>query len=250
LSLHVDTKSPIPIYYQIREQLRQQIVGGHLKQGDALPTEMEICAECSVSRMTARQALTQLANEGLVIRQRGRGTFVAAPKATLDSSQFPLQSYTELLGQIGMQAGAVVLAQVVELATEAVAAQLQVNPGDPVVRIVRQRLMKDEPMSLETSFYPHKRCPGLADLDLTDRSIYRLLEERYGLAPAYAADTIELSVAGSYEARELKISEGVPVVLVTRLSFLEDNTPLEFTQTIHRGDRFKSVVHRTRQQLK
>ena len=127
---------------------------------------------------------------------------------------------------------------------------MQVNPGDPVVRIVRQRLMKDEPMSLETSFYPHKRCPGLADLDLTDRSIYRLLEERYGLAPAYAADTIELSVAGSYEARELKISEGVPVVLVTRLSFLEDNTPLEFTQTIHRGDRFKSVVHRTRQQLK
>lgn len=250
MSLHVDTHSPIPIYYQIREQLRRQIVGGHLKHGDTLPTEMEICAECGVSRMTARQALSQLAYEGLVVRQRGRGTFVAAPKATLDSSQFPLQSYTELLGQIGMQAGAIVLAQVVEPATEAVAAQLKVNPGDPLVRITRQRLMRSEPMSLETSYYPHSRCPGLANLDLTNQSVYRLIEERYGVAPAYATDTIELSVAGSYEAKELKISEGVPVVLVTRLSFLEDDTPLEFTQTIHRGDRFKSIVHRARQQLK
>ncbi|KAF0107909.1 MAG: GntR family transcriptional regulator [Anaerolineaceae bacterium] len=250
MTLHIDTKNPIPIYYQIREQLRQQIVGGQLNPGDMLPTEMEICAECGVSRMTARQALTQLANEGLVTRQRGRGTFVAAPKATLDSSQFPLQSYTELLGQIGMQAGAVVLAQVVEPASESVAAQLKLSPGDPVVRIARQRLMRGEAMSLETSFYPHSRCPDLASLNLTDQSVYRLLEEHYGIAMAYATDTIELSVAGAYEAKELKISEGVPVVLVTRLSFLEDNTPIEFTQTIHRGDRFKSVVRRSHQQLK
>ncbi|MBM3151010.1 MAG: GntR family transcriptional regulator [Chloroflexi bacterium] len=250
MTLHVDIHSPIPIYYQIREQLRQQILGGQLNPGDMLPTEMEICAECGISRMTARQALSQLAYEGLVVRQRGRGTFIAAPKATLDSSQFPLQGYTELLSQMGMQAGALVLAQVVEPATEAVAAQLKVNPGDPLVRITRQRLMRSEPMSLETSFYPHSRCPGLADLDLADRSVYRLIEERYDITPAYATDTVELSVAGAYEARELKISEGVPVVLVTRLSFLEDDTPLEFTQTIHRGDRFKSVVHRTRQQLK
>jgi GntR family transcriptional regulator len=250
MPLHLDTNSLIPLYYQIREQLRQQITSGQLETGDALPSEAQICAETGVSRMTARQALTQLANEGLVTRQRGRGTFVAAPKATLDSSQFPLQSYTELLGQIGLQAGAAVLAQVVEPATEAVAAQLKLNPGDPVVRITRQRLMRGEAMSLEISVYPHSRCPDLASLNLTNQSIYRLLEERFDLAPAYATDTVELSVAGAYEAKELKISEGVPVVLVTRLSFLEDDTPIEFTQIIHRGDRFKSVVRRSRQQLK
>jgi len=250
MSFQIDTHSPIPSYYQIREQLRQQILDGQLNPGDILPTEMEIAAECGVSRMTARQAMTQLANEGLINRQRGRGTFVAEPKATLDSSQFPLQSYTELLGQIGLQAGAVVLEQVVEPATEAVAAQLKLTPGDPVVRITRQRLMRGEAMSLETSFYPHSRCPDLASLNLTNQSVYRLLDGRFGVLPAYAIDTIELSVAGSYEAEELKISEGVPVVLVTRLSFLEDNTPIEFTQAIHRGDRFKSIVRRTQLQLK
>jgi len=250
MSLRLDPDSPFPFYYQIREQLRAQILNGKLVTGDALPSEAQICVETGVSRMTARQALTQLANEGLVNRQRGRGTFVAPPKATLDSNQFPLQGYTELLGQVVMQAGARVLAQVVEPATEVVAAQLKTSPGEPVVRIIRQRLMRDEIMSLETSFYLHSRVPGLADFNLTNQSIYTLLEQRFGLSPLYAIDTVELSIAGQYEARKLKVVEGVPVVLVTRLSFLEDNQPLEFTQTIHRGDRFRSIVHRSRQQLR
>ncbi len=250
MSLHVDPHSPIPIYYQIREQLRQLILSGQLNPGDILPTEMEICSECNVSRMTARQALTQLSYEGLVTRQRGRGTFVAAPKATLDSSIFPLMSYTEILGQVGMQAGAVVLAQVVEPASEAVATKLKIALGDLVVRITRKRLMRGETMSLETSHYPHVRCPDLGSIGLENQSIYQLLELHFGATPSYATDTIELSVAGAYEAKELEIYEGLPVVLVTRLSYLADNTPIEFTQTIHRGDRFKSVVHRTQLQLK
>ncbi len=250
MSLQVDPHSPIPIYYQIREQLRQLILSGQLVTGDVLPTEMEICAECGVSRMTARQALTQLSNEGLVTRQRGRGTFVAAPKAALESSLFPLQSYTEILGQVGMHPGAVILTQAVEPASENVANKLKVTAGDRVVRIARKRVVGDETMSLETSFYPFVRCPDLATINLDDQSVYDLLRQRFGIEPNYATDTIELSVAGSYEAGVLSIGEGVPVVLVTRLSYLADDTPIEFTQTIHRGDRFKSVVHRTHLQLK
>jgi GntR family transcriptional regulator len=159
-------------------------------------------------------------------------------------------SYTEILGQVGMQAGSTVLAQVVELASSEVAEKLNLTPATPVVRISRKRLMKEETMSLETSFYPLSVCPDLASIILKNQSIYHLLSERYGLVPNYATDTIELSVAGPYEAKELNISEGVPVVLVTRLSYLEDKTPIEFTQSTHRGDRFKSVVHRTQQQLK
>ncbi len=68
MPLHVDTDSPLPIHYQIREQLRLQILNGDLNPGEPLPTEMQISAECSVSCMTARVALTQLANEGSVVR--------------------------------------------------------------------------------------------------------------------------------------------------------------------------------------
>jgi GntR family transcriptional regulator len=111
-------------------------------------------------------------------------------------------------------------------------------------------MMNEEAMSLESSFYPQSLCPNLEISNLDNQSIYRLISERYGLTPNYATDTIELSIAGTYEAKELKINEGVPVVLVTRLSYLIDNTPIEFTLSTHRGDRFKSVIHRTQQQLR
>ncbi|MCJ7585719.1 MAG: GntR family transcriptional regulator [Anaerolineales bacterium] len=246
MPLRLDTTSPIPFYYQIREQLRQQITSGQLEPGDTLPSEAQLCTETGVSRMTARQALTQLANEGLVIRQRGRGTFVAAPKTILPNVQVTGMSYTEIMGQAGMSAGARVLAQEVLPASAEVAAQLRLATGERIIRIVRTRLAAGEIMSLETSFYPHSLFPDLAEADLTDASIYRFLEQRYGIAPAYAVDTIEISVAGAYEAENFKVNEGAPIVLVTTLGCLANDTPVVFTQTIHRGDRFRASLRRER----
>ena len=246
MSLTISPSNPLPLYYQIREQLRQQILSGALRPGDALPGETQICAETGVSRMTARQALTQLANEGLVIRQRGRGTFVATPKTVLPNVQVTGMSYTEIMGQAGMSAGARILAQEVIPAADEVAAWLKLKAGEQVIRIVRTRSASGEVMSLETSFYPHARFPALAETDLTDASLYRFLEERYGVAPAYAVDTVEISVAGAYEAEALKVNEGAPIVLVTTLGCLADDTPVAFTQTIHRGDRFRATLRRAR----
>ncbi|MCX7854759.1 MAG: GntR family transcriptional regulator [Anaerolineae bacterium] len=110
MNLKVDPDSPLPIYYQIREQLRQQILSGHLKPGDPLPSEAQICALCGVSRMTARMALSQLAHEGLVVRRKGKGTFVAPQKATLPEDFIPM-SYTTLIDHIGMRAGAIIRSQ-------------------------------------------------------------------------------------------------------------------------------------------
>lgn len=249
MSLRVDSDSPIPLYYQIREQLRQQILSGLLRPGDLLPSEMQICAECGVSRMTARVALTQLANEGLVVRKRGRGTFVAPPKATFHEIPFSLSSYTEIMARLGLRAGAHIRGQEVVPAPPPIAERLQIAVGDPVVRIERIRSAGGEAMSLEVSFYPHSRFPALAEQDLTDRSIYRVLEELYGVVPAYGIDTTELSVAGAYEASELDIKEGMPIVLCSRVSYFEQNVPIQFTQTTHRGDRFRSVVRCSREQL-
>jgi GntR family transcriptional regulator, N-acetylglucosamine utilization regulator len=249
MSLHVDSTSPVPIYHQIREQLRKQITGGYLQPGAPLPTEMEICTECGISRMTARQALTQLANEGLIIRQRGRGTFVAAPKTVLPAVQGMGMSYTEIMGQAGISAGASIISQGVFPATDEVADRLKLQPGELVVCIVRTRSASGEVMSLETSYYPHARFPDLVNAELANASVYRFLEEHYGLTPAYATDTLEISVAGRYEAEKLKINEGGPIALVTTVACLVDDTPVAYTQTIHRGDRFRSVIRRSRHQM-
>jgi GntR family transcriptional regulator len=249
MKLAINPSSPLPLYYQIREQLRAQIRSGALKTGDSLPGETQLCQETGVSRMTARQALVQLANEGLVVRKRGRGTFVAAPKAVLPGVQGLGMSYTEILGQAGMSAGGRVLAQETLPATDEVAAGLKIKTGEPVVRIVRMRSASGEIMSLETSCYPYSRFPDLAKADLTNASVYRFLEERYGVVPAYATDTLEISVAGPYEAEQLQINEGGPIALVTTIACLEDDTPVAYTQTIHRGDRFRSVIRRSRQPM-
>jgi GntR family transcriptional regulator len=247
--LYVDSTSSVPIYHQIREQLRKQITKGYLKPGDPLPTEMEICTECSVSRMTARQALVQLANDGLVVRQRGRGTFVAAPKTVLPDVQGMGMSYTAIMGQAGMSAGARILSQEMLPAPDEVADRLKLRPGEQAVCIVRTRSASGEIMSLETSYYPQARFPDLVHADLANASVYRFLEEHYGIKPAYALDTLEISVAGPYEAEKLEIMEGGPIALVTTVACLADDTPVAYTQTIHRGDRFRSVIRRSRQQM-
>ena len=246
MSLTVDAENPIPIYYQLREQIRQQILSGVYKPGDKLPGEYEICNECGISRMTVRQALAGLSNEGLIVRKQGKGSFVATPKTTLDSDHIPLIGFTELISQLGMSAGAQVLSQEVMPAPTYVAEQLILPPEANVVCIVRLRLANGEKMAIETSYYPHDRYPLLADLELTDRSVYHLLKEHYGLHPAYADDTIEIASAGPYEASKLRLSEGMPTVHFTRVSYTVDDIPIEYTQAIYRCDRFKSVVRRSR----
>lgn len=198
--------------------------------------------------MTARLALSQLASEGVVVRRRGKGTFVAPSKATLPEPLIPM-SYTALMDHLGLQAGAAIRSQELLPAPPQVAEALGIPEGEAVIRIVRLRYADDQRMALETSFLPHRLFPNLSELDLTDRSLYEVMERTFSLAPACAVDTIELSTAGPYEAAELGIREGTPVVLSTRVAYSEQGVPLVFTRTIHRGDRFRAVARRTRQHL-
>ena len=249
MNLTLDPSSPLPLYYQIREQLRARIISGALQPGDALPGETQICTETGVSRMTARQALSQLASEGLVVRLRGRGTFVAAPKTTLPGIQGLGLSYTQLMQQAGMHPATRILRQELLPASEEVAGRLRISPGEPVVYIVRLRMAAGEIMAVETSHIPARRVPGLEHVELTNISLHSLLEQRFDLIMAYATDVLEISVAGPYEAGLLQIPEGGPVVLVNSVDCLADDTPLVFNQIVHRGDRFRSVLRRTRHQI-
>ncbi|MCS7285668.1 MAG: GntR family transcriptional regulator [Anaerolineae bacterium] len=250
MDLYVNHNSPIPLYYQIYEQLRREILNGNIRPGELLPSETQICEQCGVSRMTARMALAQLANEGLVVRRKGKGTFVAPPKVTFQDSPFlSIISYTNLMRSLGLSAGAQIRSKEVIPAPSEVREALRLAEGEKVIRIIRLRLANEQPMALETSFLPYRLFPGLVDMDLTGRSLYQVLEEEFSMAPAYAIDTIELSTAGPYEAAELKIRVGTPVVLSVRIAFSSRDVPLVFGRTVHRGDRFRATLRCTREQL-
>jgi GntR family transcriptional regulator len=230
-----------PAWVQIEEQLADRIGSGHLAPGERLPAERDLASALSVSRMTVRQALASLAARGLVERGVGRGTFVRkGPKVVHDLTR--VAGFTEEVERQGLQAGARILAAGEHPAPDQIAQLLGIDSGAPVVRLERLRLGGDEPLTLEDSWVPGALFPGLLSHDLSG-SLYALMRERYDLAPTSATERLEPVAARSHEAAALGVPEGAPLMLVERVAFAADGTPVEFARDRHRGDHARFLIH-------
>jgi GntR family transcriptional regulator len=229
---------PLPIYYQLKEALREQIESGVLKPHERLPSERELEETYHISRMTARRALSELEVEGYVYRQQGRGSFVAEPK--IRQGLLRLTSFTEDMHARGLVPGARVIDVEVLSGDEELARRLKAAPDEQFVKIQRVRLANGEPMSLETSFLRRKFCEGIEKIDFTDRSLYKMLRDRYGIYLSRAEQVLEVKLADEYEAEILGVKKGAPMWMMERLTYLEDErTAIEYVRSIYRGDRYK-----------
>jgi GntR family transcriptional regulator len=235
--LHRD--SPVPVWAQIEDALAARITGGELRVGDRLPAERELAEELRVSRGTIRQALDALAARGLIERGVGRGTFVAAGK--VEVRLHDVAGFTEQMARAGLEAHARVLRAAVIAAPDQVATALALEAGAPVVRIERLRLAGKLPLTLEDSWIPSARFPGIEDLDLRG-SIYALMRNLYGHAPARVVESLEPVVAQSHSAAMLGIVAGSALMLVERTAFDADGVAVEYAHDLHRGDRARFVV--------
>ena len=229
------------VHAQIEDWLADAIGARRLRSGDRLPTEHELAAWLGVSRMTLRHALGELAQRGLVTRMVGRngGTFVAEPK--LEQDLTTLAGFSEQLRRHGMVAGARVLGAAQRPAGPTAAAALALGEGDPVLEIRRIRLADGRPIVLERSIFPAGLFPGMLSCRL-DGSLYELLEQRYGLCPHRAKESLEPVLAGVREAEALEVDEGAPLMLVERTAYSADGLPLEFARDLFRGDRTRLIV--------
>jgi GntR family transcriptional regulator len=135
-------------------------------------------------------------------------------------------------------------------ANKKVAAYLGIAPDTAVVEIKRLRFVEDEPIVLVTSYLPYHLCPALADVDLTNQSLYKFLEQECGVMIARGRRTIEAVAANENEAELLQIDRGAPLILLDSVSYLEDGTPIEYYHAVHRGDRsrFEVELMRIREQ--
>lgn len=247
--LRVDRASPIPLHIQVEEALKDRIVRRTLKPGDLVPGDLQLCGQFGVSRTTVRQALAELAREGLVVRERGRGTFVAPPKLTERAFE-RLSGFFEDMVALGHPPVSQVLRQQVGNADEKVAARLNLEPGAPIVEIERLRFVEDEPVVLTTTYLPHTLVPGLETADLTRRSLYEYLQTEFGMSLARGRRTIEAVAADTRQATLLGVHKGSPLVFLQSVSYLADDRPIEFYLAFHRGDRsrFEVELMRGRQQ--
>ncbi len=233
-----------PIHVAIAAHLEVAIRSGELAVGTRLPAERELAASLGVSRMTVRQALGTLERDGLVRRVAGRsgGTFVETPR--VERRPATLAGLTaELRGQ-GLAAGARVLSVEVQPAGRRAAAALALAPGDSVVVLVRLRLADGKALALERSSLPATLFAGLEELDLTG-SLYDVMRDAFELRPARAVERLEPTLARPTDARALGVPRGAPLLLVERIAYAEDGTPLEFARDRFRGDRTRIVVEST-----
>jgi GntR family transcriptional regulator len=236
----LDRQLPIPLYYQIRSRLLETIENGQLQPGDRVPSERELTERFGVSRMTARQAVSELETQGYLYRIQGKGTFVSAPK--LDQPLLGLTSFSEDMRSRGLEPGAMVLGAQEVPAGARVARELCVVETAPVYRVERLRLAGGEPMALETAFVSAARCRGLLDVSLEHESLYAVLRERFGLHLVRAAQRLEAVAANPYEAELLHVHEGTPLLLLERVSRDQADTPAEYVRSLYRGDRYRFVT--------
>jgi GntR family transcriptional regulator len=233
----LDRYSVIPLYYQIQQFLLEQIRSGAFKAGQPLPSEQEIAAALGVSRMTARQALKSLCDMGLTYTERGKGTFVSAHK--LEKSIRQVLSFTEEMSARGLRANSTVLAFETVPATAETAQALSVPENETLVRLERIRFAGPLPMGIECSHLPLRLCPDLLTSFEPSGSLYKVLNQRYGIQMSVADEVVEAALAGVQEGRMLGIAEGSPVFLFTRTSLVQSGQPVEYVKSTYRADRYK-----------
>jgi len=232
----IDRGSKVPLYHQLYEILRGQIVTCQWKPGDMVPPESQLVDQYDISRTTVRQVLDMLVNDGLVFRQRGRGTFVTQP--TLNHGLSRILSFTEDMRQRGLTPGTRVLLSEVVGAPLEVADHLNVLPGVELAHLKRLRLANGEPLSVEDSYLVHRYCPGVLEHDYASSPLRETLERRYSLRLSRAQQTIQAVAAPKELARLLDVRLNAPMLHIERVSYTPQDVPVELLHVFHRGDRY------------
>ncbi|KIY22760.1 MULTISPECIES: GntR family transcriptional regulator [Mesobacillus] len=235
----IDKNSPIPIYHQLEESIKQLIESGQLKPGDALPSEREYSEQFGISRMTVRQAIINLVNERFLYRVRGKGTFVMEQK--FEQNLQGLTSFTEDMKARGMEASSKLINFEIIPADAKLASALNIQEHGPVYKIKRIRLAENIPMALERTYISANLVQGLTS-EIVKNSLYYYVEETLHMKIVGGTQVIEASIANKEEVKLLEIPELSPVMIMERSSKLEDNTVFEIVKSTYRADRYKFMI--------
>lgn len=236
----IDKHSPLPLYYQLEEQIKKSIISEELQPGDVLPSERELSENYQISRMTVRQAITNLVNKGYLYREKGKGTFVSSQK--FEQNLQGLTSFTEDMKARNLVPGSKLLHFEVSPAIEEIKEWLSLEEEELIYKIKRLRLANDEPIAVETSYLPVKLIPGLTP-DILGNSLYKYIEDDLQLSIGHAAQTVEAAIVRDEDIKHLNVNKNVPVLLIQRETYLEDGTPLEIVKSSYRADRYKFKIN-------
>ena len=235
-------RNGLAAYKQIQSAVLEQIESGSLKPGDSVHSERELAKIHDVSLMTARHALTELEREGIVVRRRGAGTFVAPPKIHFNK----LVGFTEQMASRGLTASSKTLIAKVITGESEIAARLNLSPSAALVKVERLRQGGTEPFSLETCYLSAERFPGLTKTSFAQGSLFAVLEREYKLEIAHADEEIDAIAADARMAEVFGVPKGSPLLRIRQIIFSAGGRPEIYVGGIYRADRHTLLVRRFR----
>ena len=222
-----------PHYRQIEQSLRERIAT--LRPGERLPSDAELCVEFGVSRMTARNAMQRLAEDGLIHRQPGRGSFVAEPSTHRRANR--LMTFTQEMLRRGRVPSSRMLTRVIRPSTTAEAASLGIPPRQPVVHLRRLRSADDQSIAIESAVLIGACADAVMTADLAHGSLHETLA-RSGYVLRRGTATIAAAAASAEEARLLGIRTGDPLLVERRVILDSHGRRIEATESVYPADRY------------
>jgi len=233
----LDRSSPLPLWAQLLDDLRDRLEAGDF--ADSFPTDLELTTSYGVSRHTAREAVRRLQVEGVITRERGRGTFVRAP--SFEQPTGALYSLFRSIEAKGLEQRSEVLDRSV-VTDEGVAERLELRPDAELVRFERVRLADGQPLAHDVVWLPADVARPLLDVDLTHTALYDELQRCCGVRPVAGTEHIATAMPSAPERRLLRMPAKHPVFRILRRSVGADGNPLEWRETAVRGDRYTFVA--------
>jgi DNA-binding GntR family transcriptional regulator len=234
LELSVDRSSPVPLYFQLSQQLEAAIEHGTLTPGSLLGNEIELAARLGLSRPTVRQAIQSLVDKGLLVRRRGVGTQVVHSQV---KRPLELSSLYDDLEAAGQRPATQLLRYDKEEATAEVAAALAVAEGAEVRRVERLRLTHGEPMAFLRNHLPGDLLQGETGEELESTGLYRLMRG-LGVTLHSARQSVGARAATAEEAKLLGEDAGAPLLTMERTTFDDTGRPVEYASHLYRASRY------------
>ena len=223
----------VPTYIRLKDEIQQNIESGALVPGDPLPSERKLAAEHGLSRMTVRQALSELVAAGALYREQGRGTFVSARKM----QQRNIASFSETVRMRGFTPSTSVLEFSCTRPPEEIKQRLMLQ-GSEVYRALRIRLADSTPVAVEEVFIPFPICPGLERDDLSS-SLYRLMTETFGHRIGSADSSVSALLPGPRYQEYLRIQRHTPVLKINSLYYSASGLTLYYERAVYRADMYE-----------
>jgi GntR family transcriptional regulator len=234
----------LPIYYQIKQTIKRWIIDKEFQSLEKIPSENDLAEKFDVSRLTVRQAIAELIQEGFLIRKRGEGTFVTDNVSLIDSCSFEFKGLIDdvFFAQISeIKNRSVKIAN--QVAPKLIREKLELSPEDEeVTQIKRVRYFRDKLFTYSVNYLPTEIGARINEKALYEKSLLQVLEQDLGIPLTEAIQRIEASFADQEVAENLAIPSGTPILFIERIMYTKKRKPVEIFQSSYRGDLYSFIV--------